>query len=145
MTYGHVVRPVRPHDPVNMLMSWPVAVVEATETLPAVAHALAGNEVGAVLVLRDGALVGVVSERDLVVAAGLGDEDAHRTAADVMSQALITVPPEAPLMEAAQIMREARVRHLPVVSDDCIAGILSMRDLFEVLLRQSEDRDPPLV
>ena len=139
--YAHVVRRIQPYDPVNAVMSWPVAVVDATDALPAVAQALVGNDVGAVLVLRDGALVGVVSERDLTTELMAGDDgDDRLTAADVMTQNLVTVPPEAPLVEAARVMREAHVRHLPVVSDGQVAGMLSMRDLFEVLLRQAEDR-----
>jgi CBS domain-containing protein len=139
MTYGRIVRQVHPREPVHAVMSWPVAAVEATDPLADVAQTLADNEIGAVLVLLDGCLVGVVSERDLTTAAGHGDDD-RLTAADVMTQSLVSVPPEAPLVEAARIMREAHVRHLPVISDGSIAGMLSMRDLFDVLLRQAEDR-----
>jgi CBS domain-containing protein len=141
MTYAHTVRHVQLHDPVHTLMSWPVAAVEVTDSLPEVAQALAGNEIGAVLVLLDNDLVGVISERDLTADAAAGhDDDVYLTAADVMSQNLVTVPPEAPLVEAARIMLEAHVRHLPVVSDGLIAGMLSMRDLFEVLLQENENR-----
>jgi CBS domain-containing protein len=139
MTYGRIVRQVHPSESVNALMSWPVAAVEATDSLAQVAQTLADNEIGAVLVLLDGCLVGLVSERDLTASAGHGD-GGLLTAADVMAQNLVSVPPEAPLVEAARIMREAHVRHLPVVSDGCVAGMLSMRDLFEVLVRQVEDR-----
>jgi CBS domain-containing protein len=139
MTYGRIVRQVHPRESVHAVMSWPVAAVEATDPLADVAQTLADNEIGAVLVLLDGCLVGVVSERDLTTAAGHGDDD-RLTAADVMTQSLVSVPPEAPLVEAARIMREAHVRHLPVISDGSIAGMLSMRDLFDVLLRQAEDR-----
>jgi CBS domain-containing protein len=141
MTYAHTVRHAQLQDRVNTLMSWPVAAVDATDPLAVVAQALAGNEIGAVLVLLDGDLVGVVSERDLTADAAAGhDGHVHLTAADVMSQNLVTVPPEAPLVEAARIMNEAHVRHLPVVTDGSIAGMLSMRDLFEVLLRKAEDQ-----
>jgi CBS domain-containing protein len=137
MPYAHTVRHVQPRDPVHTLMSWPVAAVEVTDSLPEVAQSLAGNEIGAVLVLLDGDLVGVISERDLTADVAAGhDDDVYLTAADVMSQNLVTVPPEAPLVEAARIMREAHVRHLPVVSD----GMLSMRALFEVLLQENENR-----
>jgi CBS domain-containing protein len=139
MTYPRTGRRTHPQDAVNALMSWPVAAVEATDSLPDVARALAGNEVGAVLVLLDGDLVGVVSERDLTADAAAGI-DVDLTAADVMTRNLVTVSPEAPLVEAARMMREAHVRHLPVVSDGLIAGMLSMRDLFEVLLQESESR-----
>lgn len=141
MTYTRTVRRVQPYDPVIAMMSWPVAVVDASDSLRAVAQALADNDVGAVQVVRDGVLLGVVSERDLVTDVTVGEVGQESlTAADVMTENLVEVPLEAPLVEAARIMREAHVRHLPVVSDGLIAGMLSMRDLFEVLLRQAEDR-----
>jgi CBS domain-containing protein len=139
MTYGRMVRPVQPGDSVNAVMSWPVASVKATDPLSEVAHALADNRIGTVIVLHDGALVGVVSERDLAAHAGAENDDhVHLTAADVMTPDLVTVPPQAPLIEAARMMHEAHVRHLPVVSDGVVAGMLSMRDVFEVLLQDLE-------
>jgi CBS domain-containing protein len=127
-------------DPVNSLMRWPVACVEDTDSIVEVARALAANEVGVVLVLHHRTLVGVVSERDLAAQMATGGESTELTAADVMSPDLVTVLPETPILEAARIMHEAHVRHLPVVSDVVVAGIVSMRDLFDVLLRQADDR-----
>jgi predicted transcriptional regulator len=140
MTYARTARRVSADYPVHSLMSWPVASVEVTETLVEVARALAADEIGAVLVLQDGALVGVVSERDVAACVAAETDTGRLTAFDVMSTDLVTVPPEAPILEAARIMREAEVRHLPVVSEGLIAGILSMRDLFHVLLGDDENR-----
>jgi CBS domain-containing protein len=139
MTYPHTCWPVLADDPVNSLMRWPVAGVDDTDSLAEVSRALAENEVGAVIVLHHGVLVGLVSERDLAAHLGTGGGTSHVTAGDLMSPDLVTVPPEAPLLEAGRLMREAHVRHLPVVSEGTVAGILSMRDLFEVLLRRADD------
>jgi CBS domain-containing protein len=123
-------------------MRWPVASVEDTDSLTEVSRVLAVNEVGAVLVLHHRALVGVVSERDVAAYMSTGDgagvDSGEVTAGEVMSFDLVTVPPEAPILEAARIMREARVRHLPVVSEGVVAGIVSMRDVFDVLLRLTD-------
>ena len=144
MTYERTMRQVPPDHAVNALMSWPVATVETTDTLVEVSRALAADEIGAALVLHQGVLVGVVSERDLAAQLGAEFDPGQLTASDVMSTRLVTVPPEASVIEAARIMREAQVRHRPVVSDDEIAGILSMRDVFRVLLGQVENalREP---
>lgn len=139
MTYERNVRQVPVGDSVNSLMSWPVAVVEITESVVEVSRELAADEIGAALVLHDGVLVGVVSERDIATQVGAELDPTQLTAGDVMSADLVTVPPEASILEAARIMREAQVRHLPVVSDGLIAGILSMRDLFHVLLGSVEN------
>lgn len=135
MTYQHAVRHVPVTDPVNAMMSWPVATVAITDSVAEVSRELAADEIGAVLVLHDGVLVGVVSERDVAAQVGTGTDTTQLTAADIMSTDVVTVPPDAPLLEAARIMYGAQVRHLPVVSDaGLIAGILSIRDLFNVFL-----------
>jgi CBS domain-containing protein len=139
MTYERTVRQVPPDHAVNSLMSWPVTTVETTDSLVEVARALAADEIGEVLVLRRGVLVGVVTARDLAVQLGRGTDPNQLTAGDVMSTHLVTVPPEAPVLEAARIMQEAGVRHVPVVSDDEIAGVLSLRDVFNALLGHVEN------
>jgi CBS domain-containing protein len=138
MTYTRTVRKLLADDAVNTLMSWPVAAVEVTDSITDVARELAADEIGAVLVLHDGVLVGVVSERDIAALEAAQVDPKELTAGDIMSTDLVTVPPEAPILEAARIMREAQVRHLPVVSDGLIAGMLSIRDVFDVLLRLAE-------
>lgn len=102
---------------------------------------LVANEIGVVLVLHNRVLVGVVSERDLAARLTTMGKSSDVPAGDVMSTELVSVPPETPILEAARIMREAHVRHLPVVSDGVVAGIVSMRDLFEVFLCQA-DKQP---
>jgi CBS domain-containing protein len=138
MTYPRTTRQVQPGDRVSSVMSWPVATVEDTDSVVEVARELDADEIGAVLVLHDGSLVGLVSERDIAGHVADQEDLSRLTAGEVMSQELVTVSPETPIVEAARIMNVAQVRHLPVVSDALIAGILSMRDLFDVLLGQVE-------
>ncbi len=57
---------VRPTDSVRKVMMWPVAVIDGAASMRQAAEALAADEIGVLLVLEHGALVGVVSERDLV-------------------------------------------------------------------------------
>ena len=143
MTFGRSAPRVRPAARIGSIMSWPVAVVAMETTVVEVAEALAGDEVGAVGVLERGSLVGIVSERDLVAHLASGSELTRLTAGEVMSTDLVTVSPEATVIEAARTMREAAVRHLPVLSEGLIAGIVSARDLFEVLLCYAEDHQTP--
>ena len=138
-TYERAFWRVLAEDPVNSLMHWPVACVEDADSIVDVSRALVGNEIGVVLVLHNRVLVGVVSERDLAAQLTTVGKSSDVPAGDVMSTELVTVPPETPLLEAARIMREAHVRHLPVVSDGVVAGIVSMRDLFDVFLCQADN------
>jgi CBS domain-containing protein len=134
-------------QPVSSVMHWPVASVEDTDSLIEVSRILADNEIGAVCVLHSGALVGLVSERDLAARLGSGNQagdqpgetaTSEMTAGEVMSPQLVTVPPEAPILEAARIMHEAHVRHLPVVSGHVVGGMVSMRDLFDIFLDHAD-------
>ena len=140
MTYGRPVHRIVPEGRISSIMSWPVATVDAEASIAAVAEALTADEVGTVCVLERGALIGIVSERDLVGHLASGSDRSQVTAADVMSQDLVTVSPETTVLQAARAMREAQVRHLPVLSEGSIAGIVSVRDLFDVLLQHAEER-----
>ena len=78
----------------------------------------------------------------------VGADPAHLTAADVMSNDLITASPDESVLVAARRMEDAEVRHLPVLDDGRIAGIMSMRDVFTVFVDDADDstvivaRDP---
>ncbi|GAB3016605.1 hypothetical protein GCM10011376_03740 [Nocardioides flavus (ex Wang et al. 2016)] len=125
---------LHPTDAVARVMVWPVATLDADASLQQVAEALAADGIGAVGVVRHGNLVGVVSERDVVHHLAQGANPEHVTAGEVMATDLVTAGPDDRLLDAARRMVEARVRHLPVVDGDDIAGFVSMRDLFEVLV-----------
>jgi CBS domain-containing protein len=134
--------PARPDDPIARIMSWPVAAVDHETTLAAAAEELSADVVGALLVLRHGRLAGVLSERDLVVHAASGANLDHTTVGDVMAVDLVTVTPETTVLAAAQEMVTADVRHLPVMSEDRIAGVVSVRDVLAVLVDAAAPTPP---
>ncbi|MFZ2013500.1 MAG: CBS domain-containing protein [Nocardioides sp.] len=132
--YARPAHRVRTTDPLRRVMVWPVAVVEAEATLTEVAEALAADEIGALCVTENGVLAGIVSERDVVAHVAAGGDPENLTAADVMSTDLVTLTPDDTVLDAAKRMKDSQIRHLPVLLDDDIAGIVSMRDLFDALV-----------
>ena len=122
-------------------MMWPVATVGSGASLRQIAEALTADELGALAVLENDTLVGVVSERDVVRHVAAGSDLDHTRARDVMSTDPVTVQPDDSLRHAAQLMRDAAVRHLPVLEDDLIAGFLSIRDLFGMYVADSAGRE----
>jgi CBS domain-containing protein len=138
LMYGRPGRRVGPEAAISSVMSWPVVIVGMETPIVEVAEALAADEVGAVGVFDHDALVGVVSERDLVALLASGSDPSQVTASEVMSQDLVTVSPQTTIVEAARLMSEAEIRHLPVLTHGLVAGIVSARDLFEVLLERAE-------
>ena len=132
--YASSKRSLHPTDPVARAMMWPVAVVPGEASLLEVAESLAADGIGAVGVVQNGRLAGVVSERDVVTHLAQGANPANVTAADVMTTDLVVAHPDDQILDAARRMAQAEIRHLPVIDGDRIAGFVSMRDLFEVLL-----------
>ena len=122
-------------------MMWPVATVGSGASLRQIAEALTVDELGALAVLENDTLVGVVSERDVVRHVAAGSDLDHTRARDVMSTDPVTVQTDDSLGHAAQLMRDAAVRHLPVLEDDLIAGFLSIRDLFGMYVADSAARE----
>ena len=127
-------RSMHPTDVIARIMVWPVATVPGEASLLEVAESLAADGIGAIGVVEHGHLVGVVSERDVVNHLAQGANPEHVTAAEVMTTDLVTAHQDDQILDAARRMLEAEIRHLPVVDEDKIAGFVSMRDIFEVLI-----------
>ena len=124
---------IRPDQSVARIMSWPVATIDHDATLAEAGEALAADSIGALLVLRDGGLVGIVSERDLVAHVAAGTDLSHLLTGEAMAGDIVTVQSDATIVAAARAMVDADVRHLPVMEGNLIAGVVSVRDVVAVL------------
>lgn len=108
-------------------------VIDPELTVRSAAERMAERNIGAVAVVDSGRLAGVFSERDIlsrVVARGLSSE--ATTVGEVMSKDLVVAEPEENIDSALQKMHSIRARHLPVVRDGKLVGMISIRDLLEV-------------
>ncbi len=117
-------------------------VVAVAPGLPVedLARLLHKRRIGAVLVQeRDGAMLGIVSERDLVRAlAERGAGALALTAGDLMTADPVTTSPDATLGEVMAKMTNRRVRHLPVLEDGRVAGLVSIGDVVKARMSQQE-------
>jgi CBS domain-containing protein len=99
------------------------------------------KNIGAVLVLKDGQLTGIFSERDYarkVVLQGRASRDTQ--IANVMTTAVITVTPTQKIEECMQLMSDLHIRHLPVVEADKLIGIISINDIVTAIIRDQKAR-----
>jgi CBS domain-containing protein len=124
------VRDVMTKDPVT---------VPPTATLAQAAQAMSARDIGDVLVVENGTIRSVLTDRDIVVRAVAQGRDPTRTpVSEAASMASVTVGPDEPVEKAVSLMREHKVRRLPVVEQDRVVGIVSLGDL-------AAERDPDSV
>jgi acetoin utilization protein AcuB len=120
----------------------PVTVVP-TAPVEEAYRLLVEYEIRHLLVVVDGRLIGVVSDRDLaesIVLATHG-EPANRTVGDVMTRQVRTIGQDEPIAKAALLMHDAKIGALPVLGqEDNLVGILTTNDLLEVLVAQLSSR-----
>ena len=100
---------------------------------------LADHEVGALMVMDGPALVGMFSERDYTRKVALQGRNSRDTrVAEIMTRQVIVVTPRTDTRDCMVLMREKRIRHLPVVDNGTVLGMLSIRDLMADIIDDHE-------
>ncbi|AUJ13322.1 histidine kinase [Xanthomonas oryzae pv. oryzae] len=104
---------------------------------------MAEKAVGAVLVMDGPRLVGIVSERDYARKVVLRDRSSSTTSvAEIMSAEVVTVSPSDTVERCMQLMTDGRFRHLPVVENGSVQGVISIGDLVKAVIEtQQQDID----
>jgi CBS domain-containing protein len=98
---------------------------------------MATRHVGALLVMDQGALLGIISERDYARKVILKKRSSHDTPVrDIMSSPAVTVDPDETVHRCMQLMTEGRFRHLPVVRAGQVVGMLSIGDLVKAVIEE---------
>jgi CBS domain-containing protein len=102
--------------------------------LEAIKH-MAEHRVGALLVMRGDELVGVLSERDYARKVILQGRSSSQTAvSDIMTAQPLTVGPDTDVFECMRLCTDSRIRHLPVVHDNAVVGVISIGDLVKAVI-----------
>ena len=99
-------------------------------TILAAAQKMNEHRIGALVVTEGGRIAGIITERDMLTRVIAAQRDpATVRVADVMTREVHTCCPDTDLAELRGVMRERRIRHVPVVTDHRLAGMVSMGDL----------------
>jgi CBS domain-containing protein len=133
VSYSPAMPAVRDH------MSSDLLSVETSVSIMEVAQRMVDRNVGAVLVLNDGRLAGILTERDVLRAVARGLRDTTRVG-DCMTANPETIAPDDTTEHAAVLMLHGGFRHLPVVEGDDLVGVISIRDLVPPLLDDTAPR-----
>jgi CBS domain-containing protein len=108
-----------------------VVCADPDTSLRELAETMSEQEVGSVVVVELNQVVGIVTERDVVVALGEGADVDEARARDIMSESPICADPDDTVQFTAEQMIEWGVQHLPVVRSGKAVGMVSARDLFK--------------
>ncbi|MFO1090289.1 MAG: CBS domain-containing protein [Hyphomicrobiales bacterium] len=117
-----------------------VVTASATDSVGDICRSLAENRVGAIVVTEgNGAIAGIVSERDIVrQMAAEGAAAMDRPVSDIMTRGVVTCTPSDSVLTLMTLMTERRIRHVPVVVNGRLRGIVSIGD---VVKRRIEDAE----
>lgn len=100
---------------------------------------LAQRNIGALLVMEGGHLIGVFSERDYTRKVALAGRNSRETKVrDIITGRIVAVSPSAPVPECMRLMIENRVRHLPVLDGDRVVGVVSIGDLVNFIMNAQQ-------
>lgn len=121
----------KPHTQIYSV--WPSATVLEAISL------MAEKGVGALVVMEGETLVGIISERDYARKVVLMERSSYNTeVSEIMSTDVITVGPEASNEACMQLMTEKRLRHLPVLQDSKMIGLISIGDLVKDIISDQQ-------
>ncbi|QKZ15846.1 CBS domain-containing protein [Spirosoma sp. KUDC1026] len=115
--------------------------VSSRQTVLAALELMAEKNIGAVLVVDAGKLTGIFSERDYARKVILKGRHSNDTLIeDVMTRQVITIEPQQRLEECMVIMSEKHIRHLPVMEEGELQGIISINDVVAAIIRDQKIR-----
>lgn len=115
--------------------------ISPTETVYAAIHLMDAKGIGALLVMQEGALHGILSERDYarkVILRGRSSSDT--LVKEIMTHQVYYTYPEQDTEECLVVMTEHHIRHLPVMLDDRVIGMISMGDVVKDIIKEQQDK-----
>jgi CBS domain-containing protein len=123
---------------IREVMSKDIVTVEPSATVAEAATVMGERRVGSVLVLEQGTLAGIFTERDIVKALANHFDAAGHPVGQWMTRDPITIGPDARIEDALDRMLSGNFRHLPVVDGDSLLGVVSIRDLSQAAAERSD-------
>jgi CBS domain-containing protein len=114
---------------VREVMSKEIVSVQPTATVAEAATIMGAHHVGSALVLEEGRPAGIFTERDILRALAADFDAAQHPVAQWMTPDPLTVSAETDVREARDLMLDGGFRHLPVMEQGRLAGVVSLRDL----------------
>jgi len=122
--------------PLADAMTVRVVTVTPDETVQLAIARMLEEGIGSVAVCDGPRLVGIFTERDVLRLAGEGRDFGDVRIGDVMTTQVFTLTPDVDITDAARVMRDKKIRHVPVVEDGNVLGIVGIRDVMGALVER---------
>jgi CBS domain-containing protein len=123
-----------------------LVTISPTATAMEAVNVMNEEKIGSVIVVNDGAPVGIFTERDVLVRIVAAGRDASTTLVEeIMTTELVAVRPSTTVEEAMRIVTTKRCRHLPVMEEGRLVGLVSIGDLTRWTVRDHENRIEGLI
>ncbi|MDX6396636.1 MAG: hypothetical protein QOJ43_44 [Gaiellaceae bacterium] len=120
------------HKTIQESMTPNPTTIEPTTAAREAARIMKSEDVGALPIVEDGKLVGMITDRDLAIRVLAEGKDADTPVSEIASRDVVTADPQQSLEEAGRLMAEHQIRRLPVVEEDGrLVGILAQADVAE--------------
>lgn len=117
----------------------PIISVTTDATVRSALEIMATQRIGALPVIDDGRLVGIFSERDYARQGELKGRTCDNTVMrQIMTSPVISISPQTKIDECMQIMTDKRIRHLPVVSEQRVVGMISIGDVVREMIEEQK-------
>jgi CBS domain-containing protein len=117
-------------------MAFRVVTVSPDDTVSVAIARMLEENVGSVGVCEGERLVGIFTERDVLRLAGEGPDFREVRVGDVMTRQLVTLSPDDDILDAAKLMGERKIRHLPVLEGENLLGMVGIREVVRVLVER---------
>ena len=122
--------------PIADAMTVRVVSVRPEELVQVAISRMLEENVGAVVVCEAQRLVGIFTERDVLRLAGEGTAFGELKIGDVMTTRVLTLTPDVDVTDAARLMRDKKIRHVPVVEGENVLGMVGIRDVMGTLVER---------
>jgi len=115
---------------VREIMISDVKTIEKDATIQEAAEVMSKHGIGSLIVTEDSRVIGIVTERDILIKVVSESKDATKTyVKDIMTKEVIMIKPDADIEDAADIMMERKIKKLPVVEGNALIGIITSVDV----------------
>ena len=129
----HSVTSSRRWEEVEDVMRKNVVTVSSNESIVLAAGKMSEHNISSIVVMDSDTIVGIVTERDLLRKVTIQEKKDKNDISRIMSYPVTTIPPHTSIFEAGRIMKDKKIKRLPIAEDEKLVGIVTQTDLIRVL------------